>query len=383
MRTTAWILGFALLGSVTGCGPDDSSDGANGASSGSGGTAPRGGSSGTGGDAARGGSSGTGGGSSASPSGVTVFSVGYILLDGIDTGSHEDVLHTTVSTFDVDVWDLDATKSKVWLTRDNGSVTVVDRGSQQKLADVDLSAVAGNPEGRVELPVITADDDAGYTVFQAGGIISVMRIDGDTFDVKQAPDVLDSLSYAEGMRVDGQDLWVLTGDTFELLKLDPKTLERRDAVFLGAPSDDAKGFGDYHAYGELAVSPHAVFVVDTWNWRLIRVNKETLEPNVVDDVSDLDLAMTPEFFSRGGDVYLGCDTTNTIVRFDGTTGARIQSYDMNAQGGLSNFDALGDTLYMRHPDATRREVLEFDGDSGKLLQSIPSPSENIGPMIVR
>lgn len=380
MRTTAWILGFALLGSVIGCGPDDSSNGSDGGSSGA---APRGGSSGTGGDTARGGSSGTGGGTSARPSGVTVFSVGYTSLDGIDTGSHEDVLHTTVSTFDVEVWDLDATKGKVWLTRDDGSVTVVDRGSQKKLADVDLTAAAGNPEGTVELPVITADDAAAYTVLQGGGVISVMRIDGDTFDVKAAPDVLDSLAYAEGIRVDGQDLWVLTGDTFELVKLDPRTLERRDAVFLGAPSDDAKTFGDYHGYGELAVSPHAVFVVDTWAGRLIRVNKETLEPTLVDDVSDLDLAMTPEFFSRGGDVYLGCDASNGILRLDGTTGARIQSYDMNAQGGLSNFDVLGDTLFMRHPDYTHREVLEFDGDSGKLVQAIPSPSENIGPMIVR
>jgi hypothetical protein len=382
MRTTAWILGFALLGSVTGCGPDDSSDGANGASSGTGGTAPRGGSSGTGGDAARGGSSGTGGGSSARPSGVTVFSVGYTSLDGVDTGSHEVVLHTTVTTFDAGVLDMDATKDKVWLTREKGSVAVVDRGSQKKLADVDLLAVAGNPEGIVELPVLTADDDAAYTVLEVGGTMSVMRIDGDTFDVKAASDVLDPVGFATGLRVDGQDLWALTGNSFELIKLDPATLERRDAVWLGAPPDDAKGFGEnYFGDGELAVSPNAVFVLDVAALRLIRVNKATLEPNVADDLSDLDLDGWPSFFSRGGDVYI--EGNKSVYRFDGTTGARLESYDRTAQGGFATFDVLGDTLYLNPADYSRHEVLEFDANTGKLLQSIPSPSENIGAAIVR
>ena len=380
IRTMAWILGFALLGSVTGCGPDDSSDGSSGGSSGTGGAAPRGGSSGTGGDAARGGSSGTGGGSSGLPSGVTVFSMGYTSLDGVDTGSHASVLHTTVSTADVGVLDLDATKSKVWLTRENGSIAAVDRGTQKKLADVDLLAVAGNPEGILELPALTADEDAAYTVLDADGKLFVMRIDADTFDVKAATDVFDPVGFATGMRIDGPDLWALTGNSFELIKLDPVTLERRDSVWLAAPPDDPKGFSEIpFGDGELAVSPNAVFVLDVAALRLIRVNKATLEPNVADDVSDLDLDGWPSFYSRGGDVYI--EGNESVYRFDGTTGARIQSYDIVAQG--ATFDVLGDTLYLTPADYSRHEFLEFDANTGKLLQSIPSPSANISAAIVR
>ena len=150
------------------------------------------------------------------------------------------------------------------------------------------------------------------------------------------------------MRVDGHDLWALTGNSFELIKLDPVTLERRDAVWLGAP---------------------------------IRVNETTLEPNVADDLSDLDLDGWPAFFSRGGDVYI--EGKASVYRFDGTNGARIGSYDMTAEGGLSTFDVLGDTLYLHPADYSRREVFEFDADAGKVVQSIPSQSENIGAAIVR
>jgi len=384
MRTKTWFFGLALVGGVTGCGPDDSSKASDGGSSGTGGAAAQGGSSGTGGDSARGGSSGTGGGSNGTkPSGVTLFSMGYTSLQGIDTGSHEVVLDTTVTTTDVSASAMDTSPSKVWLARENGTVTVVDRASEKKLADVDVTGFASTPEESVLLPVVAAAADAGYTVLESYETISVLRIDGESFAVKAAPDVLDAVGHTTGMRVDGQNLWVLTGNAFELVKLDPKTLERRAAVSLGAPPDDAKAFGDYYGYGELAISPNAVFVLDDYTSRLIRVNKDSLEPNVADDLSDLELDTSLEFISRGGDVYLGLDEPGTVVRFDGTTGARIRSYELNAVGGSSLIDVYGSLLYLTPADASNHEALEFDADTGKTLQTITSQNQIFYPVIVR
>ena len=104
-------------------------------------------------------------------------------------------------------------------------------------------------------------------------------------------------------------------------------------------------------------------------WR----TRPTLEPKVADDLSDLDLDGWPAFFSRGGDVYI--EGNQSIYRFDGTTGARIQSYDVIAQGAFSTFDVLGDTLYLDPADYTRREVVEFDANTGKVLKSIPLPDQ--------
>ena len=118
---------------------------------------------------------------------------------------------------------------------------------------------------------------------------------------------------------------------------------------------------------------------------LIQVDKATLTPSVVDNLSDLD--RTPELSDQGVGTndtgfFLMLFETNRVVRFDGATGSRGPIYDLAGQGGINTMAVATDRLYVLTDASSRDQVLEIDIETGRTLQTMTLLRPAQWPLVV-
>lgn len=295
-------------------------------------------------------------------------------LVGLDTASHEVVFDVSVAEGSIGVTAIDIGDDQVWLGRDDGTVVIVDRGAEQVAAEVDLTPFAEFPEEPLQASHVLIGSGAGYSVAAQNIEPPVLRIDASTFEVTATADILPLGGYLNGMAYDGSDLWLVSWNSLALVRADPGSLELRGTVPLGQNPDDLSGFGDFYGYGYLARTDAALWILDTISSRLVGVDPATLTPRAAGDLSDLtDFQTYLEFAANQSSVFLLLENEASIVRFDGTTGERVQTYDLSTEGGVSGMAVASDRLYVSKSQSPLYEILELDIESGEVLQVIESP----------
>jgi hypothetical protein len=368
----------ALLLTLAGCGSGD--DGADGDSGGSGGSSS-GGTSGTGGSSGSSGSSGSGtggGGQPGTPSGRILWTISSFLpsLRGIDTGSHElvvDVDIVDLDESDVGINTLEISDDQVWLGRDDSVLTVVDRGTEAIVAEIDLLPFGENET--VDIYNIAVGGGYAFTSPESNIQPPILRIDASTFEVVTQADILDGVGYPTRILYDGSDLWIMQWNAIELVRADPTTLDVRERVLLGQDPNDPNGaFGPFYGVGYMADSGDTLWIIDTESLRLLSVDKATVTPRAVADLSDLtDFDTFFEFDANSHGVFLLLAEPGIVVRFDPETGERLNTYDFADDGGVGNMAVGRDTLYVT-PGGSEfvYDTREVDIDSGRVLQTITS-----------
>lgn len=316
-------------------------------------------------------------------SGRTLFSMGLNVVQGVDTGSHEVVFSAPATEGSVDAYALDANDDQVWVGREDGKVVAIDRATQEVLQTLDLNDYA-SPDSDVNASHIVLGNGYAYSV--ANESIEpppITRIDTTTFEVLDRNDQLPAAAFLNGMRYDGDYLWLVTWNAVALVKVDPLTLEALDTVELGQDPDDPNAFGDWYGYGMLAEVGNSAWVLDLESKRLLRVEKSTMEPSIAEDLSDLDLDTYLEFDANGDSVFLLLSEASTVIRFDGQTGERVKTYEFPDQDGIVAMALTDDMLYLRPGDIFNYEALEVDIETGETVQIIEAPVTMDGPFVVR
>ncbi|HEX6276294.1 MAG TPA: hypothetical protein VFZ53_24810 [Polyangiaceae bacterium] len=371
------FLSAAALFALTGCGSGGDGEAAGetgGSGGGSNGGSSGGGTSGSGGSSGSGNSGGTG---SGTPSGRILWTVSSFLptLRGLDTGSHEVVLEVPIvdlAESDVAINTMAISDEQVWLARDDGHLAVVDRNAEEVVAEVDLTPF-GESENINIYHVALAD---GYAFSSPEYNIQppIVRIDASTFEVVTQADILDGVGYPTGIIHDGTDLWIMQWNAIELLRVDPATLEVRARVALGQDPEEPDTFGEFYGYGYMADSGDTLWVIDTASLRLLSIDKATLTPRAVADLSDLtDFETYLEFDANSRGVFLLLDEPGIVVRFDPRTGERVDTYDFSTDGGVGTMAVGSDHVYVTPGgSAFVYGAREIDLDTGRVAQIIAS-----------
>jgi hypothetical protein len=174
----------------------------------------------------------------------------------------------------------------------------------------------------------------------------------------------------EALVPDGDTLWVLQGNGFAVHKVDAATLEVQETVRLGR-SDDGT-FGDLYGYGKMVPGGDVLCVVDHSREDLLRVDKTTLEPEVVGSIEEYLLGRS-ELSANSDSVFLatGDSSAGRVVRFDGDTGEHVDTYQLGEDGAPA-FAVDDDHLYYFG------DLVEIDLETGESQRTLPMP----GPELV-
>jgi hypothetical protein len=377
-KLPAFFRGIAAVAFVglTGCGPaDDDAPGAGGTSA-SGGSSGSSGSSGSGGSSGSSGSGGTGGTGAGMPSGRTLWTVTSLFssLIGIDTGSHETVLDVEVYGESPEnlVSSLAVSADQVWIARDDGVLAIVDRDTGKVAGETDITSFS---EGEsTDIYNLTVGDGAAFTFPESSQQPELLRVDAASLEVSKHAEVLDPVGYPTSISFDGTDLWITEWNSFDLVRVNPATLEVRARVLLGQDPDDPSAFGPFYGFGYGADTGDTIWIIDTEVSRLLAVDKATLTPRIVSDLSDLtDFDTGLQFEGNAKGTFLLLDEPGIIVRFDPSTGARLNTYDFSDDDGVGMFALASDKLYVT-PGGSGfvYDVREVDIESGNVLQTIHS-----------
>jgi hypothetical protein len=157
---------------------------------------------------------------------------------------------------------------------------------------------------------------------------------------------------------------VLVGNGFGVLKLDPETLAIEGNVSL----DNAGTAGPYDASGYMVELGPSLWVIGYQSGRLIRIDKQTMTPETVGDVSDL--TQTDgylELVANSEQIFFEVQGLRKVVAFDGRTGDRLRTYPI--EGGVSHIAASDAALYVR-PEDDPASILEVDVDSGATKRTL-------------
>jgi hypothetical protein len=366
-RTFFPVIATVALVGLAGCGPADDDDGAG---AGNGGSSASGGSSGSSGSGA------TGGTGSGMASGRILWTVTPLFssLIGIDTGSHETVLDVEVygeSPEDL-VSTLAVSDDQVWLGREDGVLAVVDRATRKLAGEIDITPFS---EGEsTDIYNLAVGDGAAFTFPESTIQPELLRVEGSSLEVSKHVEVLDPVGYPTSISFDGTDLWITEWNAFGLVRVNPTTLEVRARVLLGQSPDDPSAFGPFYGYGFAADTGDTLWIIDTEAARLLAVDKATLTPRIVSDLSGLtDFETGLQFEGNKKGAFLRLDEPGIIVRFDPSTGALLHTYDFSNDGGVGMFALASDKLYViPGGSAFVYDVREVDIESGNVLQTIHS-----------
>jgi hypothetical protein len=359
------ILG-AVLCVLVGCGSEGGSDGTGGAGGKGSGSDP--GAGGLIGGADREGEDAKG-----EPSGRILWTVTSALpeLRGLDTGSHETVLAVDVWKGSFQVTALSVADDYVWVGREDSVVLAVDRKTGELAGERDLKIEVDGDYG----PIYQLAAGAGFAVTAAESGLEppLVRIDAPQLQVAKQGNVLGLAAYLNGIVYDGSDVWTISRNRLELVRVDPETLEVRARVELGRDPNNPDVFGDWAGDGYLADAGDTLWVLDTESRRLTSVDKATLTPRTAADLTDLsDFETYLEFDANSMGVFLLLNEPGLIVRFDPLTGQRLNTYDFSADGGVGTMAVGRDRLYMMDESVLAYDIKEVDIETGDIVQTIHS-----------
>jgi hypothetical protein len=367
----------AVLGALPGCGSAGNDDGTGGGTGGTG-AASDGGKAGqsAGGSSAHGGSSGkgsSGGDGTGKASGRILWTVTSALpeLRGLDTGTHEAVFAVPVWKASSQISAIAVADDYVWLGREDGMLLAVDRAGETLAGEVDVTPVGADEPA--DIYHIAAGNGFAITAPESNLTPPIVRVEAPGVEIVQQGEVLDLSSRLNGIVYDGRDVWTISGNNLELVRADPETLEVRGRVQLGHDPSEPDGFGDLYGDGYLADTGDTLWVIDTASRRLLSVDKATLTPRAVDDLSDLtDFETSLRFEGNSRGAFLMLNVPGIIVRFDPRTGARLNTYDLSDAGGAARMALASDRLYVKPDGALVYDVREIDIETGEVLQIIHS-----------
>jgi outer membrane protein assembly factor BamB len=274
----------------------------------------------------------------------------------------------SIAISDGRVWLVTGTESSV-TGGDGGRVLVLDATTGEEVDTLEygggVSALAGD-DGKVYIAHSEAD----------GTDVVVERFDAATLASEaRARVVEDNPSHTvEALVPDGDTLWVLQGNGFALHKVDAATLEVQETVRLGRHDDGS--FGDLYGYGKMVQVGDVLWVVDNYNKDLLRVDKTSLQPEVVGSIEDYLLGRI-RLSANSDSVFLatGDSSAGRVVRFDGDTGEHVDTYELGEDGARA-FAVDDDHLYVN--EDYFGDLVEIDLQTGETQRTLPVP----GPEIV-
>jgi outer membrane protein assembly factor BamB len=266
---------------------------------------------------------------------------------------------------------------RVWLvTGDESAVTGGDGGAALVI-DPETGDVVDTLEFAGGVRVLAGDGGEVYIAHSTEDDSPVVeRYDAATLASEAQARVLeDNPSHTvEAMVPDGDTLWVLQGNGFALHKVDAATLAVQETVRLGRFEDGP--FGDLYGYGKMVQVGDVLWIVDTYNNDLLRVDKASLQPEVVGSIDEHVIgrvqlsANSDSFFLATGD-----DSAGRVVRFDGGTGEEVATYELGEDGARA-FAIDDDHLYVN--DDYLGDLAEIDIETGETQRTLPVP----GPQVV-
>jgi streptogramin lyase len=277
-------------------------------------------------------------------------------LVGIDTGSGERIgKRVPLADGLTEARAMLAADGKLWITVDD-TLIVAD-------------AKSGEVEKRHQLPqgtreqVVTAGGGAVYVGYEPKDQPVVVRLGATDFARGASGRIIDDVDHYEALMVDGQVLWVLAGNGFELHKADAATLAEQGSAVLGEdPANPDGPRAAKYGYGDLAAVGGKLWIADTYKNKLLSVDKATLAATVVTKLPELAADGVPSTFVSNKDSVFLAVADGTVVRFDGTTGERLKTYTFG-DGAAKVFTVTDDKMYL-NPDELAATVIEVDIATG-------------------
>ncbi len=289
-------------------------------------------------------------------------------LVGLDARSLEEVSAVQVADGATRVLAFDVAEGSAWIGRNDGFVVGVDLATESIVAEVDLTGFSSSGQA-VQAATVAIGNDFVYSEAMGEAGPPVVAIDRSTHAATSNPELLDPLSWITSMHQDGAALWVATSSSVCLVKADLQTLESLGVAMVEG-GDTELGGSCY-----MAEVGSAVWVFETDARRLYRVDKDSLEATVTDDLSDLtDFEAYFEVHANPTSVFLMLTEEQVIHRFDGASGARLHTYDFAPYGGIRTMAAAGDALYVITNEPGKKELLEVDIETGETTRSIEATS---------
>ena len=188
----------------------------------------------------------------------------------------------------------------------------------------------------------------------------------------------------EMLASDGDFVYVLIGNGFALAKVNAATNEIVAQVDLGEDPDDVEGpRGSFYGYGEIVVGSDAVWVLDDYNHRVLKLAKSDLA---------FDAWIDLESFVPGGDtqhitladsgLFVGASDTPGFVAIDPASSMVTGTVDvaaaatsrLTARGSLIAFAPLdpGATIWVVDTDSGNT-VFESFGQADQIVWGDPIP----------
>jgi hypothetical protein len=287
-----------------------------------------------------------------------VATTGIQYLFGVDIASGKMGLSLELATNPVEVSALKAANGRVWAGRSDGSLLMVNEATSKVEKTLSLAATTDPIEQLV------LGSGAAYATAGSEREPHVFRIDTTSFKTQEAS-VISSTSLFSGFLYDGSVLWVLADNEFTLSKVDATTLSVLDSIPLGQnPSDPTGARVDKYGAGFMAQVGGKLWIIDSTTSQLLSVDKSTLVAKYVSDLKDLlEPSGSVIFTSNHDSLFLALADQGKIIRLDGQSGARVQTYTLET--GAGRILTIGsDKLYLNSNNAGW-DVSEIDIRSGE------------------
>lgn len=311
----------------------------------------------------------------------TLWGVTNVLsLVGVDLATGEELLPPSLDQIVEPLTPLQSiavSDERVWLvTGDESSVTGGD-GGRVLVLDATTGEEVDTLEFSAGVSALAGADGKVYIAHsgaEAEGLV-VERFDAATLASEaRARVVEDNPSHTvEALVPDGDTLWVLQGNGFALHKVDAATLEVQETVRLGRFEDGR--FADLYGYGTMVQVGDVLWVVDSYNNDLLRVDKTSLEPEVVGSIAE-HLLGRMQLSANSDSIFLatGDDSAGRVVRFDGDTGEHVATYELGEDGARA-FAVDDDHLYVN--EDYFGDLVEIDLQTGETRRTLPVPGPDL------
>jgi hypothetical protein len=292
-----------------------------------------------------------------------VATTGIQFLFGVDVATGKMGLDLELATSPVEVSALAAEGGLVWAGRSDGSLLVVDETKEKIDATLSLAATSDPVEK------LAFGGGSAYAALGSMTAPHVYRVDAATRALKTQAPVIETNALFSGLLYDGSALWVLSDNEFKVRKVDASTLAVIGTVSLG--QDPANPLGprrDAYGAGYMAQVGGKLWVIDSTTNQLLSIEKSSLTAKYESDLADLLESSGSVVLAANHDsVFLALAREGKVVRFDGATGARAQTYALEAGAGLAL--AVGRDKFYVNRNQAGWDVIEVDIRSGQTTRT--------------